>query len=323
MIMKNKIKGIIIFLSSLLLILSLGQASGVGAGTEITAISTNLIVTFGEDSLTGSEEGIADVTNTVLEINGLVETAIDTTVIDGLLDTGVYKGITPNTDIVLSYTYLNRGNTTEDVRVSMDIVQDGDTGWTGDIAITANLAEDATYTFIVTINPTSVYNLQQVTVDILAHLITATNVVSYNSFANAIMAYSGPGGYSGYGGTDNITHAYVLEIEAYNSAFQTRTSEVFAPSAYSGATDAVVPGSKIKYDIVIINNSEAEARDIQIRDVIPYNCHLYDNTYSIAGTTAGSESWTGTGDPGSTVGWNDVDIPASSTITATYTVTID
>jgi uncharacterized repeat protein (TIGR01451 family) len=93
---------------------------------------------------------------------------------------------------------------------------------------------------------------------------------------------------------DDISHFYVLEAEDYDLEFVQRTSEVRAPTirGYTGNISDPVPGSKIIYTIVFKNNSTGKAMNVQIRDKIPNNCHLY---YNDTPSVEGAEPSSGTG----------------------------
>ncbi|MDC0977731.1 hypothetical protein OAR19_00570 [bacterium] len=311
----------------ILLILFAGiNAAGTVAGSDIFVPSTNIELAYSDGggsatSKNGSEDGLADISTTILEINGLVETDVDSTEINYLLSGGVYRNVTPGVDVVLRLTYLNRGNTDEETRISVDITQAA-SRWTGDVMITVNIVQDQTHQFVVTINPATVENLERATVDILADLVSATNVVSYNAYSGAVGLFDG--GFQSdvsYGGTDNIGHQYVLEAEGYDLEFVKRASLVTAPGTYGGTITDVVPGSIIRYKIVVKNNSGAVAKDVEINDQIPNNCHMY-NTDTPTPNADFISPANDTSGEGTAVLFR-VTVPANSTATVNYSVTID
>lgn len=304
-------------------------ASGTRAGSSILATSTNLKIEYsaggggGTTSKNAGEFGINDSAMSVLEINGLLETSIDLTGLSALnLSGGIYKGAVPGNDYLMRFSYINRGNNDEVVSFSSTVT---DADWAGAGEVTVNLLEDASHTFIVTMNPgyNAVENFERATFNMLTRLVDPDNVVSYNSFADAV----GDIANGAYGGTDNITHQYVFEIEGYNMEFDTRDAAVVAPSTYPNASTDVVPGAKIRYSIVFRNNSKAIAKDVILKDKIPANCHFYyTDTPAVEGAL--SSAWEGATDNNADKDTVDavkfrVTVPAESTVTASYSVTID
>jgi len=323
----------IVLLAVIMVMLSWLSASGTRAGDSVFSPSVNLTIEYssGSGGLTTSKNaadfGIADTAMNVLEINGLVETNLSLAGLSGLnLVGGLYKAVVPGTDYVMKFSYLNRGNNDEVVSFSSTVT---DVDWSGAAEVTTNLLEDATHVFTVTMNAgvNLVENLEKATFNILTRLVDPDNVVSYNAFTAAVGAIGDTGT---YGGTDNITHQYSFEIEGYNMEFSKRDVAVNSPTAYGYPADHptdVVPGSKIRYDIVFRNNSKAIAKDVILRDKIPNNCHLYyTETPAVDGATASAwEGETNNNADSTTVDAVKfrVTVPAESTVTASYSVTID
>jgi uncharacterized repeat protein (TIGR01451 family) len=330
----NIIKKIIILLT--ITFLSIVNAAGVGAGQRIIAPSVNieLIYTSGSGSAVtenGSYHEISDITSTVLTINGLVEIGVDETALSSLTPVGnIYTNVIAGTDYTLSYAYLNRGNAEDNVSFSATITEVTSGNWTGATSSIQSIAEDSFVTFSFTIRAltANVENLETATFNVLTSIVTPDNVVSYNSFADAVMAYSGPAGYSGYGGTDNIEHQIVIQIEDYNLSYLSRLVTINAPPDYPNTDSDLVPGSKIRYSIVVKNDTSAIAKDIVLTDIIPNNCHLYyTDTPSIEGGT--DSSWEGEtnndasqSSPGNGVQFQ-VTIATQETVTLSYSVTVD
>lgn len=324
----------------LLLLSGLLNASGSSAGSEIVAPSVNLAVFYYDEmaetvSKSADQFNIPDDKQTVLEINGIVQEGIVTTSIAAFYDGGVYRGIQGGVGGTLrSYTiglqYRNRGNTDEEVRVTSSLSLNTPR-WQTEDPLKQNLAEDQVYTFVVTLNVQNPINLEDITMITMAKLVTATTVVSYNSFAGAVGYYEG--GYIAnlsYGGTDNIANNFYFEAEGANLEYLNKTYSVLAPTGYAGAGNTtLVPGAKLQFVTEIKNTSTAVATGVKLRDKIPNNCHYYPGEPpEISGeANEGAPSWVGGAGnnqgPGSTIGWDDITISPNATITVKYSVTVD
>lgn len=327
-------KKMVVALAICTILFSWLSASGTRYNTEILASSANLIIQYssgnggGVTTENAGAFGIADATSNVLEINGLVEVLpLDLSGLSSLTLSGdIYKNVTPGIDYVMKFSYRNRGNNDEDVSFSATV---SDVDWAGAKEEKVMILEDSIYEFIVTLNAgvNQVNNYERATVNTLAKLVDPDNVVSYNSFTDAVTLDKLGGG---YGGTDNITNEFTFEVQGYKLAFSTRNVSVDAPVAYGypvGQPNDVVPGAKLRYHIVFRNDSKAIANDVVLIDKVPADCHLYyTDTPSVNG--ANSSLWQGQTD--NTADENTVDaikflvtIPAESTVTAHYSVTID
>jgi uncharacterized repeat protein (TIGR01451 family) len=310
-------------------------ASGTRYNTEILASSANLLIQYssgnggGVTTENAAAFGIHDATSNVLEINGLVEVLpLDLSGLSSLnLSGDIYKNVTPGIDYVMKFSYRNRGNNDEDVSFSATV---SDVDWAGAKEEKVMILEDSIYEFIVTLNAgvNQVNNYERATVNTLAKLVDPDNVVSYNSFTGAVTLEKDD--IDSYGGTDNITNEFTFEVQGYMLAFSTRNVSVDAPVAYgypAGQPNDVVPGAKLRYHIVFRNDSKAIANDVVLIDKIPADCHLYyTDTPSVNG--ANSAVWQGQTDNTADENTSDavkflVTIPAESTVTAHYSVTID
>jgi hypothetical protein len=127
----------------------------------------------------------------------------------------------PAGEYLLTYTYMNRGNTSEDI------------GWQP-ISATLNcqsleffppkhyckFSKDQVHTFRVSLNVTAPYALDETTLSINVGLSDPNNVVSYNAFNGAYVYFSGAPEYAeyagAYGGTGNFSYQYDLQAEGYN-----------------------------------------------------------------------------------------------------------
>lgn len=320
------------------LIFKVALASGTAAGMKIVAPSSNLVILYTDSEAlivtkSSSEFGIADDEHTILEINGLVQTNINDSEISSFYDNGVYRGILGGTggtvrQYVLSFQYLNRGNTSEDVKITAN-VEGGENRWWVEEDITKNILEDEIKTYFITLNVQNPVALEDVTLTTLAKLITANNVVSYNAFTGAVGVYDG--GFLAdvvYGGTNNITNQFYFEAEGAALEYLSKTTEVIAPSGYGTPSNAKVPGSKIRITTQLKNNSTAVAAGVKLRDKIPNNCHFYPvDTPAVSGAANEDYVWIGgssnTLGAGGVIGWDDIIISPNATISVEYTVTID
>jgi len=174
--------------------------------------------------------------------------------------------------------------------------------------------------------PTSALALEEVTLNVTVEL-SGETAVDYTRFSNAYAGatYQDEGN---YGGAQSMgPFIFKLEAEGYSILVVDRQLTINAPAGYSGDAADAIPGSKIKYFIVLKNESTAVATSINLTDVIPDNCHLYyTDLPSVTG--AASYEWQGAEDNDATSQTADavkyvITIPAEGTITASYTVTID
>lgn len=313
-------------------------ASGTGAGLRIIAPSSSLVVLYNDDAQqqvtrSSSEFGIIDDEHIVLEINGLVETNIDRSEIAGYENAGSYKGIEGGPagtvkKYVIVFQYLNRGNTSEDVRVSASVTGGENRWWKEEEGI-KTLQEDAIGEYRITLNVQNPLALEQVSLTTLAKLITANNVVSYNAFSGAVGLYQGSAQANvQYGGTDNIKNTFNFEAEGATLEYIYKIATITAPAGYGSPGDAPVPGSKIKLTTAVKNTSTAVATGVKIRDKIPNNCHFYPtDTPVLTGAADNNYVWVGgltnTVGSGSEIGWDDIKISPNATVVLEYTVTIN
>ncbi|MDC0977700.1 chitobiase/beta-hexosaminidase C-terminal domain-containing protein [bacterium] len=129
-----------------------------------------------------------------------------------------------------------------------------------------------------------------------------------------------------------ITDDYWFEIAGNpNLVLLSRTYQVIAPTAngYTGNDDDLVPGSKIRFTVVIENQGETMGYDCSVRDLVPVNTHLYDiganaEPPTLNGNAINVEYQGVTGNPGS---GSEVkfkfDLDAGERVTFNYTVTLD
>jgi len=326
--MLNKI---LLIICLFLMVSAAGWASGTGAGQKIVAPSTNLLVLYTDEysqSITrlSSEFGIPDGEQTITEINGLLQTGVGTSEIDSFYNAGTYRGIKGGVagairKYVLTFQYMNRGNTTEEVIVTSSLTAGDNRWWTEDPA-TKNLLEDEIQTYTITLNVQNPIALEDVVMNTLAKLITANHVVSYNAFSGAVGYYDG-------GFQANIQNIFSFEAEGATLEYLSKTVTIVAPASYGSPADAAVPGSKIKLTTMVKNTSTAVATGVRLRDKVANNCHFYPtDTPVLSGAAYNSNHFWATGSdnnmgPGSSIGWDDITISPNATVTVEYTFTID
>ncbi len=334
--MKNKFKILILSILLIALASNLLHASGTEAGSRIIAVSTNIEVIFTDSegaaaSKDASTDGIPDNIQTLLEINGLVQTATDVSAL-GSPVSGVYKNIKGGTSgtvrpYLLTFTYMNRGNTSEDIKISSNVT--GGPRWITQDDVRKHVIEDDIGTLRVTLNVQNPISLEDISLRVIGSLVTASNVVSYNAWTGAVGIIEG--GFEAnvpYGGLNNITNNYTLEAEGASLVFPDKTLAISAPPDYEGSATAPVPGAKLRYTTTIKNTSTVVAINVDFRDQVPNDCHLYyEDTPEISGTADTNYSWYGaqnnSAGSGSTFGWDDIRISPNATVTLKYSVTID
>jgi len=239
----------------------------------------------------------------------------------------LYKGLEPGDSYSARFFFINRGNDDDTYTVTSVLTQSA-SRWSKS-EINSNLSNVSAWqmgSVEVVAEPTSALALEEVTLSVTVEL-SGETAVDYTRFSNAYAGatYQDEGN---YGGAQSIGPLFFkLEAEGYSIKVIDRQLTINAPASYSGdATDAV-PGSKIKYFIILKNESTAVATSINLMDVIPENCHLYyTDLPSVTG--AASYEWQGAENNDATSQTSDavkyvITIPAEGTITASYTVTID
>lgn len=317
-------------------------ASGVTANKAIAVPSTNAFLEFAASSAGGTESkiasedaNIADHSFVVKEINGLFNEGVNDDEITGNYLDGVYTQITPGNGYEVLFTYRNRGNTDEDVVMSVSDEQ-AVARWGVSGNITKTIAEDQLVAYSLLITPDiTTLSFERVTIDVNVDLAAAFNVVSYNVFPDVV---SSDMLNSAYGGIDNFVYRFVLEAEGYDLTIFSRAYAWSTPNAYNGLAlsgDNLPPGTMVSFNIVIENNGNAIAQDIVLTDKIPANCHLYyvlPNTPNVLGANAWEWQGAGSSEADSTYEANNggapavkfiMDIPAGGRVTASYAVTID
>jgi len=105
-------------------------------------------------------------------------------------------------------------------------------------------------------------------------------------------------------------------------------AEVYAPTAegYSGGASDVVPGSKIKYTIVLKNQGPSYSDLCIVKDYVPENTHLYYTDLPTVTGNVVNPQYTGatsnSAGPGSEISF-EFSMPANGVATINYSVTVD
>lgn len=289
-------------------------ASGTLRGTVINALASDIVLNYAGNTKDATADGIADASQIVAAIHGLLETQADAPVaLTGLVD-GTYD---------FAFSYMNRSNGDVDVDITRVFTPDARGHWTvtGDAGIKA-IAEDAVVQWTIAVVGASLESLEAATLSVTAKIQGADlNVVSYNAFVGAVGDMQG----GAYGGTDAINHVYRLEALGADVTILSRTAAITDPLSGSNP----IPGAKIKYTVVIQNNNSARIVGAQIADKVPNSCHFYDvDVPTVVGTendaTVALPTLTAaTGTAGADIVFSNMDIPANGTVTLDYTVTID
>jgi len=298
---------------------------GTADNTNVIANGSDIEVIYSAGSVTG--DAGQDSSIFVDKISGAAYPGIQ----DGNLalsySSSIYKGLEPGESYSVRFFFINRGNDDDSFSISSILTQ-GASRWTKN-EINSNLSNVSPWQLgnvEVVAQPTLAEALEPVTLSVQIDLSPGT-AVNYDAFTNAYIGatYQDEGHYGGL--QQAVNNTFRLEAEGYELTVLDRSVTISAPAGYSGDADDLVPGSKIKYFIVVKNESTAVATSINLTDVIPQNCHLYyTNLPGVTGATAWE--WQGVTNNSATSETADavkfvITIPASGTVTAQYSVTID
>jgi uncharacterized repeat protein (TIGR01451 family) len=292
------------------------------------------IQSFGVDTVASYPGGSAagavtqDVNIPVLSIHGL---AYETLSADLGVSGNLYTPVVPGQPYGFSFEYINRGNMTDTYGVLPTIETTGG-HFVADVAAPSIVVApwQVAYADVnVSANNTTVsYERATLNVSIYIDNPVWDNaedlVASYNAFNGAYVGgtYADEGIYGGLGDSA-MNYTFVLSAEGYTVKVLSRTVTVNAPNG----TAQLLPGAKIKYDIAVQNLGGSIATSVNIKDLIPANCHLYHtDAPTVVGTT--EWAWLGATDNAATQATVDavkyeITIPALTTVTASYTVTLD
>ncbi len=301
----------------------------------IIAPSSNLVITGrGATNNAAADGNINDHTTAIKEINGLIaeSATYNATGLDIYYEEGIYKGLVPGEDYLVEFSLCSRGNNSDTVNIDVSLIESGELTWVTAAPTTVAMVPWQLTKFLVTVNPSGAYAAEKTTlnVDVALTAESAPNVVSYNAFpaANVSKTYNGAGV---YGGVDLLsTQTLILMAQGYDLAIIDRVVEVFAPNGYDGLPvniNNIVPGSKVKYSLIIENKNASIATGVDLKDAIPANCHLY---YTDEPTVNGSVNviaeWKGATanvEPTANAVWFKITIPGYERVTASYTITVD
>jgi uncharacterized repeat protein (TIGR01451 family) len=300
--------------------------TGTGGAAVIAAPGSTILVTYNGGSVAGAVT--QDVNISVLSIHGL---AYETLSADLGVSGNLYTPVVPGQPYGFSFEYINRGNMTDTYGVLPTIETTGG-HFVAEVAAPSIVVApwQVAYADVkVSANNTTVsYERATLNVSIYIDNPVWDNaedlVASYNAFNGAYVGgtYADEGIYGGLGDSA-MNYTFVLLAEGYTVKVLSRTVTVNAPNG----TAQLLPGAKIKYDITVQNLGGSIATSVNIKDLIPANCHLY---YTDAPTVVGTTEWAwlGATDNAATNATTDavkyeITIPALTTVTASYTVTLD
>jgi hypothetical protein len=305
--------------------------TGTAKNASILAASANLVLETLFDtgySRKASVDLINDNSLTIKEINGLAKEAVQ----DGNLafasttySDDIYRSLQPGEAYSVLFCYINRGNDTDSYGTTVNLIQ-AVNRWniTYSNSGLSNVAPWQRAELEVSVLPAAANAFEKTTLNVTIGY-DAGVAVSYNRYpaAYALNTYANEGR---YGGADSFDYTFKLEAEGYDLSIVSRETTVNVPTDYTG-TFGLVPGAKIKYTIAIHNNSQAVATSINLTDTIPNSCHLY---YTATPNVTGADAWEwkGATSNAATSAINnainfEITIPARSTVTANYTVTVD
>lgn len=307
-----------------------GTESGATINTLGASLQINAPHTLGSFSANGTVA--QDTSRTVQKISGLAYETVLTNVTQNA--NYLYQAMVPGQTYGISFEYIQRGNAGDTIDFNATLERKNTDNFNiASGASSLNYTESKAVaawqvaSFNILINADNAYSLDVSTLNVDVS-VNGADLVSYSAFTNAY-ANTFDNTDRAYGG-ENFSYVIMLKAEGYNLQILDRIVSVNAPTGYTGTAislDEIVPGTKIDHTIVIRNNSLSDAVNVNIKDLIPNNCHLY----YIEGETPtvdGSILWEWKGAttnvaPAADAIWYEMTIPGQSVVTASYSVTLD
>jgi uncharacterized repeat protein (TIGR01451 family) len=230
----------------------------------------------------------------------------------------LYKPMNPaTTDNAIHFGYISRGNMPVGCEILVNSLTQGADHFGYDIVSSNKTVEPwQIASFSITVTNSTAMAFERATLDVTVRM-PATAVVSYNAFPGAISVTYGDDGV--YGGENDFNYVFIFETEGYSLKVLDRVATINSPLS----DGQFIPGSKVKYEIVVQNQSSAEATDVALKDIIPAGTHLF---YADNPIVEGATTWTlesVTDNATATEVEYKITIPANGTVTASYTVTVD
>jgi len=313
------------------------HAVGTDANTIITAVSSNLIITYEDESANPQPTVTGDitVTNAVQAVYGLSfspsNALVPVTVIAGQSASFEFYALNKsNTSTTLNFSYagysrfnqptFNYSNNTDKGVGDYDLSNSLNAGFSAVL-----VPEDtiATYNFTVTVNA-----------DARDNVIATLNIYSFLDLeATPNGSYTGING-NPYGGVSVDIKAVVITASGPDMVFVSKSASISQPALYTGSATDPVPGARIIYQMVVKNNGSATANAVSLEQNIPN-----DTDYDLGSMTAvqssgalyaqefyndayNTDAGTGTDASVTKVRWTLTDLDPGATATVNYTVVV-
>lgn len=300
--------------------------SGSAVNAPINSYAADIVVSYQGGATNGLANGIPSITDlSVQKISGLTDPRIE----DGGLGEqylgNMYAGLIPGEQYRLCYKFVNRGNSTDTYQIQSNLQQAGNR-WSVNAPAAVVVSPWQVAAANIVVAPATALAMESVTLNVGVALALDT-AVQYSAFSGAFTGgtYNNEGV---YGGVQSVaSQAYILQAEGYNVDIVTRSMNIINPNGVTVDAANVVPGSLIKYTIVLRNHGNATASDVIIADKVPQNCHLY---YSQEPTVNGAVSATWEGATSNAAIYTDVNairfrltISPQTMTTLSYAVSVD
>lgn len=303
--------------------------TGTAKGQQIYILGSNMYAQY--NNLIDTSYISKNITVTVAKISGLEHENIKDGNLGEAFSNNLYKGLEPGREYSVELNYINRGNDTDSYSADITLEQT-DARWLKAEYVNnlSNVSRWQQTGFEVKVMPNQANNFEKVTLNISIELIGAT-AKKYEAHPGAWLGgtFNNDGWYGGQQRfPESGSNVFVLEAQSYNVKFIKKTALINVPEEVQESNQGkLIPGSQILFSVVLKNESSAVATSVNIKDVVPQNCHLY---YTDTPAVEGAVSWQWKGATDNTADENTVDavffevtMPSKGTVTVNYTVTVD
>lgn len=303
--------------------------SGTAANTNIIAQASAMKLNYDLETRYANEDNIANDTTLVQKISGFAKERVYDGNLGETFENNAYQGLTPGREYSVLLSYINRGNDTDSLTANVNLQQE-DSRWNMlSNGLLNNVSKWQKIDYEVKVLPASAMAYERTTLNITLSLLNG-NAVEYSKFSEA---YGGGtlGNEGVYGGADYFNYEFCLQAQSVELLFVDRLVYVEKPDSLVEGIDIdeknYVPGTKIRYAVVIRNNSSITIPTVNLKDVIPEHCHLYYTELpTIEGIPTENWEWKGATENiaiGEAVYFEVRNMPGNTTVTASYTVTLD
>ncbi len=303
--------------------------SGTAANTNIVAQAGGMKLNYNTETRYASEDGIANDTTTVLKISGFAKERVYDGNLGETFENNLYQGLMPGKEYSVLFSYINRGNDSDSLTANITLDQESSRWTTLSNGLLNNISKWQKIDYEVKVLPANALAYERTTLKVTLSLLNG-NAVEYSKFTEA---YGGGtlGDEGIYGGDDYFNYEFYLQAESVDLVFVDRIAYAEKPDSLVGGIEIdeknYVPGTKIRYAVVIRNDSAAMIPTVNLKDIIPQHCHLYyTDLPTIAGIPSSNWEWKGAtanSATGEAVYFEIKNMPGNTTVTASYTVTLD